>query len=113
MSKVKNKKSETKLKGGDNRKSFVKNDADFHPRKKSGKQNSAGEAKKKGSEPRFASQKSKARLMDAQDRKRNNIGPSGQGSHRGRERAQKQSTASERPDVSSIGGPKKSMKVFH
>ncbi len=67
------------------------------------KQNSGGEPKK-GSDTRFASQDDLESLEDAKDRKRNNIGPSGQGTHRGRERRNKQTSASERPDVSSIGG---------
>lgn len=73
---------------------------------KGAKQSGAGEPKKKkeDSEERAGSQEDQAALADAQDGKRNNIGPSGQGSHRGRERRNKQTKASGRPDVSSIGG---------
>lgn len=57
---------------------------------KGAKQNSGGEAKK-GAEKRRTSG---AKLADQQDHKRGNIGPSGQGSHRGRERKSGQSRAS-------------------
>lgn len=73
---------------------------------KGAKQSGAGEPKKRKGPPRFASQKSAAALADAKDHKRNNIGPSGQGSHRGKERRARQTKASGRPDVSSIGGDK-------
>ena len=76
---------------------------------KGAKQSGAGESKKKKevSEDSAGSQKKKATLANAQDGKRNNIGPSGQGSHRGQERRNKQTKASGRPDVSSVGGSKK------
>ena len=76
---------------------------------KGAKQSGAGEPKKKkeASLERTGSQKNKAALSDAQDHKRANIGPSGQGSHRGQERGNKQAKASGRPDVTSVGGSKK------
>lgn len=68
------------------------------------KQHSGGEAKKK-KKARFGSQRSKAALSDAHDHKRGNIGPSGQGTHRGRERANVASKASSgRPDVTQASG---------
>jgi hypothetical protein len=71
-------------------------------KRKGKKQHSGGEAKKK-KEPRFASQDTKGDLADAQDHKRGNIGPSGQGAHRGRERANVESQASGRPNVTHAG----------
>lgn len=71
---------------------------------KGAKQSNGGEAKKTSSSTRAASQKNAADLSEAQDRKRNNIGPSGQGTHRGRERNNRQTHASGRPDVSSVTG---------
>jgi hypothetical protein len=71
--------------------------------RKGGKQSAAGEPKKKGAKPRHAAMKSAEELSEARDHKRNNIGPSGQGTHRGRERAVRSTHASGRPDVNSIG----------
>lgn len=79
---------------------------------KGAKQSGAGEPKKmKPGKARVASQSSAAALADAQDGKRNNIGPSGQGSHRGQERRNRQTKASGRPDVSSIGGKRKRQRA--
>lgn len=72
---------------------------------KGAKQSAGGEPKKlKPGKARVASQSSKEALSDAQDGKRNNIGPSGQGSHRGQERRNRQAQASGRPNIDSIGG---------
>jgi len=68
------------------------------------KHTTGGEAKKPGKKPRVASQKSKKDLSEAKDNKRGNIGPSGQGNHRGREARNRQSQASGRPDIPSVGG---------
>lgn len=57
---------------------------------------------KKGKEDKR--QADKAYIADAKDHKRGNIGPSGQGSHRGRERSNRQTGASGRPNIPSIGG---------
>lgn len=70
---------------------------------KARKHHSGGEPKKKKT-LRVASQDTEADLAEARDHKRNNIGPSGQGPHRGREARNKQAAASGRPDVASIGG---------
>lgn len=64
-----------------------------------GKQNSGGEAKK-GAGKRATKG---GKLADQKDNKRGNIGPSGQGTHRGRERKNNQSSASGRPDMGSTG----------
>lgn len=68
-------------------------------RHKHGKQNSGGEPKK-GHETRG---KDAGEIADGQDGKRGNLGPSGQGTHRGRERHNVQTGNSGRPDVSSQG----------
>lgn len=68
---------------------------------KGAKQSAGGEPKKGAAERR----PSGSDLADAKDDKRGNIGPSGQGSHRGRERQNDQSAASGRPDGGS-GGPR-------
>lgn len=74
---------------------------------KSRRQKSGGEPKKKKT-LHVASQDTEADLAEAQDHKRNNIGPSGQGPHRGREKRNKQAAASGRPDVASVGGKRQS-----
>jgi hypothetical protein len=63
------------------------------------KQHAAGEPKK-GAEKRGPFGKD---LADRQDHKRGNIGPSGQGTHRGRERRNTQTGVSGRPDVPPVG----------
>lgn len=70
-----------------------------------GKQNSGGEAKKHAKDmTRMESQQSEIDIAEGHDHKKGNIGPSGQGSHRGRESRNRQSNASGRPDVSSASG---------
>ncbi len=70
-------------------------------KKKQGKRSSGGEPSKRAKtmtvEQRSAR---KAAISDGHDHKRGNIGPSGQGSHRGRERSNVQTSASGRPNVS-------------
>ncbi len=60
---------------------------------KGAKQSSGGEAKKGAAKRRTTG----AKLADQKDNKRGNIGPSGQGTHRGRERKTGQSSASGTP----------------
>ena len=67
------------------------------------KQSNGGEPKKKKSQNRHHDQGDKEYLADAQDGKRANVGPSGQGPHRGRERSNRQTAASGRPNIHSIG----------
>lgn len=69
-----------------------------------GKQNSGGEPKKHAIDlhaDEDEDRQSEIDISEGQDNKRGNIGPSGQGSHRGREARNRQSNASGRPDVSS------------
>ncbi len=73
-----------------------------------GKQNSGGEASKHAlamSEQDI--RQNEIDVAEGQDNKRGNIGPSGQGNHRGREARNRQSSASGRPDHSaaSKGAP--------
>lgn len=69
------------------------------------KQNSGGEAKKHAKDMNsMDAQQHDVDIAEGQDNKKGNIGPSGQGSHRGRESRNRQTNASGRPDVSSAGG---------
>lgn len=71
--------------------------------KNKGKQNSGGEAKKRAKKLSTAEREAHAEILaDQQDHKWGNIGPSGQGSHRGRERRNRQAAASGRPNIGSI-----------
>lgn len=74
------------------------------PKTSKGAKQSGGGEPKKGAEER---QVDDAALADQKDNKRGNIGPSGQGSHRGRERRNDQSAASGRPDLGSAGSRQK------
>lgn len=72
-------------------------------KKHKGKQHSGGEPKKtalKMQDDEEATIQSHKNVSEGHDNKKGNIGPSGQGSHRGRERVNRQSKASGRPDVS-------------
>jgi hypothetical protein len=66
---------------------------------KGAKQSGAGEPAKGAEKRRIP----KDVLADQRDNKDGNIGPSGQGTHRGRERRTIQSAASGRPDIGSAG----------
>jgi hypothetical protein len=69
------------------------------------KQNSGGEAKKHAKDRTdMEAQQDEIDIAEGHDHKKGNIGPSGQGSHRGRESRNQQTKASGRPDVSSAGG---------
>ncbi|MDQ3233229.1 MAG: hypothetical protein M3Q07_15535 [Pseudobdellovibrionaceae bacterium] len=69
---------------------------------KQGKQNSGGEPKKKArSMSELERQQNEVNRAEGQDNKKGNIGPSGQGNHRGRETRNRQTSASGRPDHSS------------
>lgn len=68
--------------------------------KSSGKQNSGGEPTKHAQllhEDEEKDRQAKINVGEGHDRKKGNIGPSGQGSHRGRERSTHQSKASGGP----------------
>lgn len=96
---------------GSQSKSTNKNPAEGGKAKKSGKKRvSGGEPTKHAHHLRATVDKRDidGPIAEGQDRKRSNIGPSGQGAHRGRERRNKQSSASERPDVASIGSRRQS-----
>ncbi|MDQ3233661.1 MAG: hypothetical protein M3Q07_17730 [Pseudobdellovibrionaceae bacterium] len=69
---------------------------------KQGKQNSGGEPKKTAQMmSEMERQQSEVNIAEGQDNKKGNIGPSGQGNHRGREVRNRQTSASGRPDHSS------------
>ncbi|MES2744929.1 MAG: hypothetical protein V4655_05860 [Bdellovibrionota bacterium] len=64
---------------------------------KSGKQNAGGEPSKHAQalhEDELLDRQAKIDVEEGHDHKKGNIGPSGQGSHRGRERATHQTNAS-------------------
>lgn len=71
------------------------------------KQSNGGEPKKKIAQQRHHDQSDKEYVADAKYGKRDNVGPSGQGSHRGRERRNRQTAASGRPNIHSIGSTPK------
>ncbi|RZA11802.1 MAG: hypothetical protein EOP10_32470, partial [Proteobacteria bacterium] len=76
-----------------------------------GKENSGGEPSKHAQAlhaDALKEQQAEIDIGEGHDHKKGNIGPSGQGSHRGRERANSQTNASGRPNISSAnqaGGP--------
>lgn len=66
-----------------------------------GKQNAGGEASKHAKElhaDEARDRQEKINIEEGKDHKRGNIGPSGQGSHRGRERSTHQSKAAGGPN---------------
>lgn len=69
---------------------------------KQGKQNSGGEPSKRAKAmSQMEIQQAEIDRAEGQDNRKGNIGPSGQGSHRGREARNRQTSASGRPDHSS------------
>lgn len=76
--------------------------SDDEDKKHKGKQHSAGEPKKTAlrmQEDEEALVQAHKNVAEGKDNKRGNIGPSGQGQHRGRETRNRQAKASGRPDV--------------
>lgn len=95
----------TKDSQGQKSKQVQEND-DADKKKSHGKQLSGGEPSKHAlalHADEAAERQSDINLAEGKDNKKGNVGPSGQGTHRGRERRNKQTKASGRPDVSSIG----------
>ena len=74
--------------------------ADEKDKGKFGKQNCGGEPSKHARalhDDELRDRQTRINVGEGHDRKKGNIGPSGQGSHRGRERATRQSKASGGP----------------
>ncbi len=67
-----------------------------------GKQNSGGEPSKRAlAMSEMERQQNEVDIAEGHDNRKGNIGPSGQGGHRGREARNRQTSASGRPDHSS------------